>query len=94
MKEYKIVIFEDGKLSCTLKGDRVICVVDRDNDAGEIESVTAAGGFKDTARLATSIAAAVHRLAELKLSSKEEAEKFVEAVQKAIILFDILKKVR
>lgn len=92
MKEYEIIIFEDGKPSRTLKGDRVICVVDRDCDAGEIESMTAAGGFEDTARLAISIAAAVHKLAELKLSNKEEAEKFVEEVQRAIILFDILEK--
>lgn len=92
MPRYEIIILEDGKLSRTLKGDRVICVVDSDNDAGEIESVTASGGFKDTARLAMSIGAAVHRLAELKLSSKEEAEQFIEMVQKAIILLEILEK--
>lgn len=92
MKEYEIIISEDGKHSITLKGNRVICVVDRDSDEGITESETASGGFNDTSRLAMSIAAAVHRLAKLKLSSKEEAEKFVEAVQKAIILFDILEK--
>lgn len=91
MRQYEIIILEDGKLSRTLKGNSVICVVDSENEAGEIESVTSVGCFKDAANLATCIGAAVHGLAQQKLSRKDEAEQFIEMVHKAINLWSLFK---
>lgn len=87
MKEYEIIIIEDGEEVGRFNGNRVIGLVD---NRGQEEDDAFFGGFDDTVKIASAIGRLVCETAKQATETKEDAETFIDATHRAIKLWSLM----
>lgn len=87
MKEYEIIIFEDGEEVGRFNGNRVIGLVD---SREQEEDDAFFGGFDDTVKLASAIGRLVCETAKQATETKEKAEVFIDTCKTSINIWSFL----